>query len=135
MPASEDLLTAFRAFYTETLRPDFEAIVKSSEERIGRQLRAEMGDVSDGLRGEIHGTAEALRGEMREGEGRLRFEIREGDQGVREELQTSLKELRRDMNGHFDTVHQRLGHLEVEYRMLSVGLRRLEDTQGSGTSG
>lgn len=113
MPASEDLLTALKAFYAETLRPDVEGIVKSSERRVRKQLRRE----------------------MRQVEGRLRFETREGDERARETLQASLDELRRDMNGHFDTVHKRLGHLEIEYRMLSVGLRRREHAQESGTSG
>jgi hypothetical protein len=79
MPAFEELLTAFRTLYAETVRPDVEGIVRSSERRV-------------------------------------------------------LEEVRRDMNGHFDAVHQRLGHLETEYRMLVVGLRRAEDAQSQGTS-
>jgi hypothetical protein len=95
MSASEDLLSAFAAFYAETIRPDVE-------------------------------------GMMREMEGRLRFEVREGDRRAREDLLTSIDELRRDMNGHFDAVHQKLGHLETEYRMLVVGVRRLEATRPGG---
>jgi hypothetical protein len=79
MPASEELLTALKTLYVETVRPDVEGIVRSSERRV-------------------------------------------------------LEELRRDMNGHFDAVHQRLGHLETEYRTLVVGLRRVEDAQSRGTS-
>jgi hypothetical protein len=79
MLAFEELLTAFRTLYAETVRPDVEGIVRSSERRV-------------------------------------------------------LEEVRRDMNGHFDAVHQRLGHLETEYRMLVVGLRRAEDAQSQGTS-
>ena len=71
-------------------------------------------------------------GMMHEMEGRLRFETREGDRRVREELLTSIDALRRDMNGHFDAVHQKLGHLENEYRMLVVGVRRLEATRPPG---
>jgi hypothetical protein len=37
--------------------------------------------------------------------------------------------LRRDMNGHFDAVHKRLGHFETECRMLVAGVRRPKDAQ------
>jgi hypothetical protein len=145
MPASDQLLTAFKTFYAETVRPDLEGVVRSSERRVRKQLRrevrttaeglrAEGRESADGLRSEMRETADGLRGEMREMEGRLRFEIREGDEHVRHTFEQTLEELRRDVNGHFDAVHQRLGHLETEYRMLIVGLRRLEDVQSQGPS-
>jgi len=69
---------------------------------------------------------------LREMEGRLRFEVRDGDRQVREALEASIAGLRADMNGHFDAVHHRLGHLETEHRMLVVGVRRLEAARSGG---
>jgi hypothetical protein len=134
MPASEDLITSFKGFYTDTVRPDLAGIVRSSERRVRKQLRGEMRATAEGLRGEMGEAADGLRAEMREMEGRLRLEIRDGDARVRDTFQEALEEFRRDMNGHFDTVHKRLGHLETEYRMLVVGLRRLEDAQSPGAA-
>lgn len=134
MSASEDLVSALAAFYAGTIRPDVEVIVRTSTKRlrvdVRRQLRATEERLRDGLRGEmaagLEGVRDGLRGEMGEMEGRLLFEIRERDRQGREDLLASIDTLRRDMNGHFDAVHQKLGHLETEYRMLVVGVRRLE---------
>jgi hypothetical protein len=121
MSASEDLLSALAAFYAETIQPDVEGIVRAST----RRLRSD-------VRRQLHGSEERLRGELREMEGRLRFDVREGDRQVRADLLASIDELRRDMSGHLDAVHQKLGHLETEYRMLVVGVRRLEASRPQG---
>lgn len=42
-------------------------------------------------------------------------------------LDTKLEELRGEMHGQFDAVYQRLDRLEIEYHMLVVGIRRIEE--------
>lgn len=52
---------------------------------------------------------------------RTEARLRTGMDRLGEGLRAQIDELRRDMDGHFDALHQRLDRLETEYNMLVQG--------------